>query len=193
MEYWEDGEANRIYQALTRASTLKEERFSPNSGNPCPFSVPSTVKSTLKSPVRFQNHRVFTCANTGRLRWQLVPFLTHLRLFRSAWWDNVALLSPMFIGSSFFVCWHSSGRLRRGKLVLANSFGCTALSAFCANTIKNINTLDKSKKGSPKFDLRSDYSWSHIKLWLHPPQATLRNIVHGAYLSITLDSSMVNA
>lgn len=41
------------YPSLTNQSTVKDGSDSPSSGRPYPYFVPSTVKSTLGSPVRF--------------------------------------------------------------------------------------------------------------------------------------------
>ena len=89
-------DANRIYRNLTQESILKDGNSSPSSGRPYPFFVPSTVKSTLGSPVRIHSRLLRNCANAGRLPWQLEPFLQHLRLFRSVWWDGAVSTQPMY-------------------------------------------------------------------------------------------------
>ena len=60
-------DSNRIYQSSTQ-ETLKNGGLSPGSGKPYPFFVPSTVKSTLGSPVRFQSFLSSDFANAGRPR-----------------------------------------------------------------------------------------------------------------------------
>ncbi|TVY18034.1 Acetate transporter protein patA [Lachnellula arida] len=91
-------EANRIYQALTRESTLKDEDPLPSSGKPYPFIVPSTMKSTLGSPVRFQNHPVFAFANT----------VAGIGMVVSAQWELVLGNSFGYTALRFFYCGFSA-------------------------------------------------------------------------------------
>ncbi|TVY47259.1 Acetate transporter protein patA, partial [Lachnellula cervina] len=108
-------EANRIYQALTRESTLKDESSSPNIGTPYPFFVPSTVQSTLGSP---------TALAIGAFSTTLTTLSFSLMGWRGLDVTNV------FIGNFFFVAGIGMVVSAQWELVLGNSFGYTALSAF---------------------------------------------------------------
>ncbi|TVY87321.1 Acetate transporter protein [Lachnellula willkommii] len=104
-------EANRIYQALTRESTLKDETSSPSSGRSYPFFVPSTVKITLGSPV--------DCAGN----WCLFTTLTTLSFSLMRW--RGLNVTTLFISNFFFgeCIWHISHSTRSSKSVLTNIQG----------------------------------------------------------------------
>ncbi|TVY59718.1 Acetate transporter protein patA [Lachnellula suecica] len=107
-------EANRdYYQTLTHESNFVGS--SSPSGRPYPFFVPSTVKSTLGSP---------TALAIGAFATTLTTLSFSLMGWRGVDVTNV------FIGNFFFVAGLGMVISAQWELVLGNSFGYTALSAF---------------------------------------------------------------
>ncbi|PVH78508.1 hypothetical protein DL98DRAFT_573101 [Cadophora sp. DSE1049] len=106
-------EANRTYPNSVLESTVNGE-LSP-SGKPYPYFVPSTVKSTLGSPTA---HAIGAFATT----------LTTLS-FALMEWRGLSTTN-VFIGNFFFVAGIGMVISAQWELVLGNSFGYTALSAF---------------------------------------------------------------
>jgi len=107
-------EVNRyIYQNLTNETTANG--LATPVGKPYPFFVPSTVKSTLGSP---------TALAIGAFATTLTTLSLSLMEFRGVTITNV------YIGNFFFVAGIGMVISAQWELVLGNSFGYTALSAF---------------------------------------------------------------
>ncbi|KAL2065274.1 hypothetical protein VTL71DRAFT_2943 [Oculimacula yallundae] len=107
-------EANRIYPNSIQDST-GNGLLTPSNGKPYPFFVPSTVKSTLGSP---------TALAIGAFSTTLTTLSFALMEWRGLSTTNV------FIGNFFFVAGIGMVISAQWELVLGNSFGYTALSAF---------------------------------------------------------------
>ncbi|KAH6671936.1 GPR1/FUN34/yaaH family-domain-containing protein [Halenospora varia] len=103
-----------IFPNLTNETTVKGG-FSSPAGKPYPYFVPSTVKSTLGSP---------TALAIGAFATTLTTLSFSLMEWRGVTTTNV------YIGNFFFVAGIGMVISAQWELVLGNSFGYTALSAF---------------------------------------------------------------
>ncbi|CZR65660.1 related to Y.lipolytica GPR1 protein and Fun34p [Phialocephala subalpina] len=106
-------DAARIYLDLTQESTVNG--YNSLAGKSYPYFVPSTVKSTLGSP---------TALAIGAFATTLTTLSLSLMGWRGVTVDNV------FVGNFFFVAGIGMVVSAQWELVLGNSFGYTALSAF---------------------------------------------------------------